>query len=158
MNDENAGTDHPQVRMPPPLIYLGGILIGYGLDQVIGRPLPLPEWIEAIAVTLAALAIGLIASTLLLFRRHRTTVLPHRAASTLVTSGPFRISRNPIYLGFSLLYLACVLSLASIGMLLVLLPVLWVINTHVIAEEEAFHARCFGAAWQEYCQQVRRWL
>ena len=158
MSDEKAVNDHPRVLMPPPLIYLGGILVGYGLDQVIARPLPLPGWMEAPAIAMSLMAMVLIGSTLLLFHRHHTTVLPHKAASALVTSGPFRISRNPIYLGFTLLYLACILSLASIGMLLMLIPVVWVINTHVIAEEEAFHARRFGADWQAYCQRVRRWL
>ena len=149
---------HPQVLMPPPLIYLGGLLTGYGLDQALAWQLPMPPWLATLAGLLALAGILLIGSTLLLFRRHQTTVLPHKAASTLITSGPFRLSRNPIYLGFSLLHLACALSLASPGMLLMLVPVLWVINQHVIAAEEAFHAQQFAEQWQAYRQRVRRWL
>ena len=84
--------------------------------------------------------------------------LPHRAARTLITGGVFRLSRNPIYLAFALLHLACALSLGSPGMLLMLVAVLWVMHSHVIAAEEAFHAQRFGAQWQAYRQRVRRWL
>lgn len=150
--------EHPQILMPPPLIYLGGLLIGYGLDQVLGRSLPDWAWLAPLAGAAALAGLLLIIASLILFRRHRTTVLPHRAANTLITSGPFRLTRNPIYLGFTLLYLACALSLASPGMLVMLLAVLWVINRHVIAAEEAFHAQRFGDQWQDYRQQVRRWL
>lgn len=150
--------EHPQVLMPPPLVYLGGLLIGHGLDRILDSPLPDWPWLNVLAAGLALAGVLLIAASLVVFRRHRTTLLPHRAASTLITSGPFRITRNPIYLGFTLLYLACVLSLASPGMLLMLVPVLWFISHHVIAAEEAFHARRFGEQWRDYQQQVRRWL
>ena len=82
----------------------------------------------------------------------------HHITSRLIRSGVFRFSRNPIYLAFALLHLACALSLASPGMLLTLALVLWVMHSHVIAEEEAFHARRFGPQWRSYRERTRRWL
>ncbi len=85
-------------------------------------------------------------------------MLPHRAATTLVTTGPFRWSRNPIYLAFALLHLACGLALGSPGMLILLIPVFYVMDRHVIAAEEAFHAQQFADQWPDYRRRVRRWL
>ena len=113
---------------------------------------------QGIAATLALIAIAVLLTALLQLARARTTVMPHRAARTLITGGVFRLSRNPIYLAFALLHLACALSLGSPGMLLLLVAVLWVMHSHVIAAEEAFHAQRFGAQWQAYRQRVRRWL
>lgn len=150
--------EHPQVRMPPPLIHLGGLLVGYGLDQVSGwRFAPVP-WLDGLALGLALVGLTLSAWTLATLHRHRTTVLPHRPAKTLVTTGPFRWSRNPIYLAFTLLHLACGLALGSPGMLLMLVPVFYVMDRHVIAAEEAFHAQAFAEQWPPYRQRVRRWL
>jgi protein-S-isoprenylcysteine O-methyltransferase Ste14 len=150
--------EHPQVRMPPPLIHLGGLLVGYGLDQVSGwRFAPVP-WLDGLALGLALVGLLLSAWTLATLHRYRTTVLPHRAAATLVTTGPFRWSRNPIYLAFTLLHLACGLALGSPGMLLMLVPVFYVMDRHVIAAEEAFHEQAFATQWQQYRERVRRWL
>ncbi len=143
---------------PPPLLHLGGLLIGYSLDQVFGLGLPdIAPW-SLLATVLVFPALGLLLWTLLMFLRHRTTLMPHRAASHLITGGPFRLSRNPIYLSFALLHLACAFSLQSGGMLAALIPVLYVMDRHVIAAEEAFHARRFGTDWTAFRARTRRWL
>lgn len=150
--------EHPQVRMPPPLIHLGGLLVGYGLDQVTSWRFTPAVWLDGVALGLALAGLVLSGWTLWTLHRHRTTVLPHRAASTLVTTGPFRWSRNPIYLAFTLLHLACGLALGSPGMLIMLVPVFHVMDRHVIAAEEAFHEQQFPNQWPPYRQRVRRWL
>lgn len=150
--------EHPEVRMPPPLIHLGGLLVGYGLDQVTGWRFTPATCLDGLALGLALTGLALSGWTLLTLHRHRTTIQPHRAASTLVTTGPFRWSRNPVYLAFALLHLACGLALGSPGMLIMLVPVFYVMDRHVIAAEEAFHEQEFGTQWQQYRQRVRRWL
>lgn len=154
--------DHPHVMTPPPMLHLGGLLIGYSVDQVFGWQLPMTReyghLFGPIALALTFPALILLVWTLLLFLRHRTTVMPHKAASYLITGGPFRLTRNPIYLSFALLHAATALSLSSPGMLAALVAVLFVMNRHVIAAEEAFHARQFGPTWQAYRDKVRRWL
>ena len=84
--------------------------------------------------------------------------MPHRAANALLTGGVFSLSRNPIYLGFACLHLAMALAQHSTGMLVMWVPVIWVIQQHVIAAEETFHAQQFGEQWRAYRKKVRRWL
>ena len=158
MSDEKTVNDHPRVLMPPPLIYLGGILVGYGLDQVIARPLPLPGWMEPPAIAMSLMAMVLIGSTLLLFHRHHTTVLPHKAASALVTSGPFRISRNPIYLGDALILAGLILWWQAWAMVWLLPAFVVVIDRRFVRPEEARLRATFGAAFDAYAARVRRWL
>ena len=150
--------DRPGILTPPPLMHLGGIGVGYGLDQVLAWHFAIPRGLAILALVVALVGVALVVSAVITLHRHHTTVLPQRAASHLVTGGPFAISRNPIYAGFALLHLACGLSLGSPGILLMLLPVLHVMHHHVIAEEEAFHQRKFGEQWQAYSQRVRRWI
>lgn len=90
--------------------------------------------------------------------RVRTTIIPRRVASHLVTAGVFRFSRNPIYLGDALVLVGACLILDSIlGFLLVPLFV-WVINTRFIEGEETHLLQAFGAEFTEWSEQVRRWL
>ncbi len=132
--------------------------MGYGIDQAI--QLPSIQFAGDIWLTLvlAIIGIALVLSAALQLRLAKTTLMPHRAASTLLTNGVFALSRNPIYLGFTCLAIAMGLSQHSPGMLLMQIPVVWVIHSHVIAAEEAFHSQQFADAWQDYCRKTRRWL
>ncbi|MED5239412.1 MAG: isoprenylcysteine carboxylmethyltransferase family protein [Pseudomonadota bacterium] len=150
--------EHPQVMMPPPALYLGGLLMGYGIDQATDFPALTFAGNLWLMLGLAVAGMLLVLAAVIQLRRAKTTVMPHRAARTLLTNGVFALSRNPIYLGFTCLAAAMALSQQSAGMLLMLIPVVWVIHSHVIAAEEAFHAQQFGAQWQAYCQRTRRWL
>ncbi|WP_290539164.1 MULTISPECIES: isoprenylcysteine carboxylmethyltransferase family protein [Alcanivorax] len=150
--------EHPQVMMPPPALYLGGLLMGYGIDQALTLPAPAFPGDRWVILALAVIGTALVLAAAIQLRLARTTLVPHRPASKLLTQGVFRLSRNPIYLGFTALYLAMALNQHSPGMLIMLVPVVWVIQQHVIAAEETFHAQQFGEQWQAYRQRVRRWL
>ena len=92
------------------------------------------------------------------FKVHRTTIKPFERPSFLVTTGPFRLTRNPIYLGMVLLLLGVALLLGTLTPLAVI-PVftLW-IDRGVIRFEERTLAETFGDAWQSYRRRVRRWI
>ena len=92
------------------------------------------------------------------FHRAGTSPLLDRPTTTLVTSGPYRFSRNPIYIGYTLLYLGISFWANSLWPVVLLPFVLWVMNRAVIAREEAYLQGRFGDAYSSYCQQVRRWL
>jgi protein-S-isoprenylcysteine O-methyltransferase Ste14 len=90
--------------------------------------------------------------------RARTTVIPRRTASHLVTSGVFRISRNPIYLGDTMILVgACLILDTVLGFALVPLFI-WVINSRFIEGEEASLAQEFGKDYKDWCAAVRRWV
>ncbi|MGL5817931.1 MAG: methyltransferase family protein, partial [Phycicoccus sp.] len=95
---------------------------------------------------------------LLLFARHRTGLLPGQETFVVMTSGPFAVSRNPLYLGMLALYVGLALLVPSVWAL-VLFPVavallLW----GAIRPEERFLRERFGAEYEEYARRVRRWV
>src|SRR5262245_21444856 len=113
----------PAVRCPPPVLFLLGIVAGWWFERA--HPLPLigaparPAGVLAGSL-LVALGVGLTALAVTTFRGAGTAIIPNRRASTLVTHGPYRWSRNPMYLGLALAYLGIVLAMNSVWMLLFL--------------------------------------
>jgi protein-S-isoprenylcysteine O-methyltransferase Ste14 len=147
--------------IPPPPLFAAAFVAGMLADKVVALP-PAPAWLHAASraggIGLMALAVLLLAPAPLLFLRHRTTIVPHRAARQLVTAGPYRFTRNPMYLGLTLAYVGIALSLGRAWPLLFLLLPLWVLNEKIIPFEEANLARLFGDPYREYQQRVRRWI
>jgi protein-S-isoprenylcysteine O-methyltransferase Ste14 len=90
--------------------------------------------------------------------RHKTTVLPHRGVADLVTDGPFRWRRNPIYIGDALVLLGVAEMTKNIWFA-ILVPVFMALVTWLaILPEERYLAAKFGARWQEYRERTRRWI
>ena len=146
------------VKFPPPAAYLAAFLLGYLLQR--WWPLPWPGGVVFQIVGLALLIAGVafMVDFVQRFRRAGTTVNPTQAASTLVTSGTYRISRNPAYLGWVAAYLG-VTMLAGWTWCLVLLPlVVLIIDRLVIVREERFLEQRFGTEYAAYKQRVRRWI
>jgi protein-S-isoprenylcysteine O-methyltransferase Ste14 len=150
--------DHPNVRIPPPLIYAAGFILGLWL----GRAVPvsvLPNTVSRIAaVVWIALWAILGAWSIGLFRRAHTGFLPIRPATTLVIAGPYRVTRNPMYLALACLYVGLALWF-DVFWALVLLP--WVvvaIQHYVIVREEEYLESKFGDEYRQYKARVRRWL
>ena len=160
--------DHPNVAMPPPLIYFAFLGLGWALDRY-GVQIGLPAG-EDISLGLGTelrrgIALALIIGGLLLdgmaaglFRRLGTAVEPWKPSTALATDGPYRFSRNPIYVGFAITYAGLAVAMDSPIALLMLVPCLVVIDWAVIRKEEAYLARTFGADYEAYCKRVRRWL
>lgn len=151
-------TKRPRTLLPPPLVYASGFVVGWYLAHWQTLAFTTPILVRWIAWSVVAVSIGLMLWAVLTIWHYRTTVNPYGQASTLVSSGPFAFSRNPIYLADALLYLAASI-LWQNGWTLVLAPVIWLIMRYaVIRHEEAhLHAR-FGKAYEVYCQRTARWL
>ncbi len=150
--------DTAGVIAPPPLIYLGALGIGFGLDALIGTG-SLPS---AVRVPIGAASIiagfGLLASFLSAFRRAETPVDPYTPSEAIVTDGPYRLTRNPAYLGMALMYVGIAI-VANAPWALVPLPVaIAVIDRGVIAREERYLERNFGRPYVDYKHRVRRWI
>lgn len=93
-----------------------------------------------------------------MFRRAGTHVAPGQPAAALVTAGPYRFTRNPIYIGFVLVYFGLSIVLTSVWILLLLLPVVLILQRGVVLREEAYLERKFGEAYRAYTARVPRWL
>ena len=156
--ESEARGDTAGVIAPPPLIYLGALGIGFGLDAVIGRG-SLPS---TIAVPIGAASMiagaGLLGSFVQAFQRARTPIDPYTPSEAIVTDGPYRLTRNPAYLGMALTY-AGIAIVSNAPWALVPLPVaIAVIDRGVIAREERYLERKFGTPYVDYKRRVRRWL
>ena len=152
--------DSAGIRFPPPFIYLGMLLIALAAERVfdlrsfgLDRP-----WLAAAGGLLiaAGLAVGIVAMGL--FRRAAEKPEPWTSTGTIVTTGLYRRTRNPMYLGMALIYAGLALALDA-PIALLLLPVLiLLIQTQVIAREERYLEAKFGDAYRDYRQRVCRWL
>jgi protein-S-isoprenylcysteine O-methyltransferase Ste14 len=150
--------DIPGVVMRPPLLFLGLAVAAIGLDAVWPWPL-IPASMQIMGGgVLIVMALSLLGASLARFRRAGTHVETWKPSSALVTSGPYRVTRNPIYIAFLLMFggLACAL---DNPWFLVLMPVLAaVLDIGVIRREERYLDAKFGEAYRTYCRNVRRWF
>jgi len=142
----------------PPVIYLGSIALGIVIHFV--RPVPLvPSAISTpvgVIGTLAAVALFVYAVGT--FRAAGTPVPGNRPTTTIVRTGPYRFSRNPIYLAFSLLQLAIAVWVNSLWLALTLLAAVAVMSVVVIPREERYLAARFPSEYSPYKAAVRRWF
>jgi protein-S-isoprenylcysteine O-methyltransferase Ste14 len=151
---------HAGVHYPPPLIYVAGIVIGWLLHR--WRPLPItvgPSVARmACAVVAFLLYLAFFGPALAAFRRARTTIIPNRPAAAFVTTGPYGITRNPMYVSLVALYLAVTLFMNSWWPVALLPLVVLAIDRLVIANEERYLEDAFPGEYAEYRSRVRRWL
>jgi protein-S-isoprenylcysteine O-methyltransferase Ste14 len=150
--------DTAGVVAPPPLIYLAGLAIGFALEALLpGTSLPgAIRWAGGGVLVVAGIA--LLASFNTAFTRKGTAVEPWKPTTAIVTTGPYRITRNPAYLGMALVYIGIALLAGALWVLVPLPFVLVVIDRAVIAREERYLERKFGREYMDYKAGVRRWI
>lgn len=148
--------------MPPPLYYLAGLLIGFAIEWGIGGPLfprnksPLFWLVPGVGLIVVGLALGLAA--VITIRRAGSTVRIDRPVSALVERGPFRWTRNPIYLGLTLVSAGIAIAANAIWPLLTLPVVFTFVRRRHVLREEAYLERTFGREYRRYRDRVPRWL
>lgn len=153
MSEDVAG-----VPLPPPLIFVAGLAAG-GLVELVQPTTGTPRAVSlSIAVVGFLLWLVLDGVASLRFVRAKTPVIPFKPTTALVTDGPYRISRNPIYLGMATLYVGLTFLLGIMWALLFLPFVLIAVDRLVIAREEPYLERKFGQEYVEYKRRVRRWI
>jgi protein-S-isoprenylcysteine O-methyltransferase Ste14 len=158
MTDVYEASRGPGVRIPPPLIYLAGFLAGLAIELIVPSAQP-PGWLR-IAAGVAGLGalVALDTSAMIRFARSRTTFNPARAATALVTAGPYRVTRNPMYLGMAAAYAGLAVATGVLWALAFLPAVVIAIDRLVIPREERHLAATFGEDYEQYRRRVRRWI
>ncbi|MGA8655406.1 MAG: isoprenylcysteine carboxylmethyltransferase family protein [Chthoniobacterales bacterium] len=151
--------DSAGVKFPPPLLYIAFLILG--ILASLWHPFYLLP--PALAWTLGGvmLASGVVLGPIWGVRTLRmagTTIRPDKATAKLVTDGPFRFSRNPLYLALTLMYVGFALIANSVWALFLLLPVILIMSRFVIRREEEYLARTFGDEYAHYKMNVRRWI
>ena len=161
MSDEQQTSqvpDNPGVRVAPPILLIGVVLVGFGLQQA--WALELPNWSGWSAAAGALLGLGVIVlvACWVQFFRAKTNVLHHKPARSLIQTGLYRFSRNPIYVSGLFLQLGIALLMNNLWILLLVPVSKLVFDRYVIAHEEAYLERRFGEGYVDYKRTVRRWL
>lgn len=145
--------DRSGVIAPPPLIFVAFFVLGW-----LGR-----DFLPRFASMRAAMIIVFLAGTLMFWAlwtmlRARTSPDPYTATTTVVTSGPFRFTRNPLYVSMNLFYVAASFATGSLTSLLLLPVAEVVLYFGVIRREELYLEAKFGDSYRDYRSRVRRWL
>ena len=153
-----ARTETSGIRVPPPLYYVVAFLAGVALELMFPTSWP-PLGVRIAAAVLAAGAwLALDGAAMVFFRRAGTSMVPMNPTTALVTSGPYRFTRNPMYLGMAFLYIAFAFAFGVIWALAFLPAVIVIVDRFVIGREEPYLERKFGQAYRDYTARVRRWL
>lgn len=148
----------PKARILPPVVLLAGIFAIMALHQF----LPL-AWLWRPPQTASGLfpiivGFGLVLRCAYLFHRHRTTIKPFEESAELIVEGPYRWSRNPIYLGMVLVLLGCAILSGAASVWVVPPLFVTIIHWRFVVREEAMLAENFGLDFEDYCRKVRRWI
>ncbi len=146
------------IHFPPPFIYVGFFLLGLGLERI-APAVSLPRGPSlGIAAVLLLPGFGLLFWSLLLFFKARTSPLPMLPTTAIVRSGPYRWTRNPMYLAMLLIYLGVALWFDVFWALPFVPLVIFLVGRLVIGKEERYLEEKFGEEYRRYKIEVGRWL
>jgi len=152
--------DGARVRFPPPLVFLGAIVLGVivqrkavPLSLVFARGLRL-----AAAVLIVACGVSLVASARILFKRTGQNPIPWKPTPELISQGPYRFTRNPMYVGVTLFVIGLGLAVNNLWISLFAAPALLVVHFIAVLPEERYLAAKFGESYRSFLAQVRRYL
>jgi len=160
MVEEQIGNTTPHectVRVPPWVWFLLSLLAGVGLQRI--EPLSFPVPVDSlIGWIVVSAGMALLAWSERQFTLQRTSHDHREVASALITTGPFRFSRNPVYLGLMILLVGLAIAMNTLWILLFAPLAMLVMQFHVVPKEEACLEKLFLDAYPSYRQSVRRWL
>jgi protein-S-isoprenylcysteine O-methyltransferase Ste14 len=151
-------TEHPRVIGFPPYITLCPLVTGLVLQFILPLEWPLPEAFRWLGAPLVLAGYLLFNSTLHLMRAHETNPSPFKPSTKILKTGAFQFSRNPIYLGFLIIYLGLTLLAQLPWAALLFIPLVFVIRFGLIAREEEYLLEKFGQDYEVYQKSVRRWF
>ena len=157
--------DHAGVYVPPPFLYALPFLVGWLIER--RRPAPIVGndgargaivLAQSAGWALVAVGAALVLSAFYRFGRARTGIVPVTPTTTIVAAGPYRFTRNPMYLGMAVVYLGATLLLDSYWPLLFLPVAIAAVQVYVIRREERYLEGKFGEEYRAYTRRVRRWV
>jgi protein-S-isoprenylcysteine O-methyltransferase Ste14 len=142
----------------PPILFLSALALGWAGTAFLPLPLARPVPVAWTGGVIALAGLGLMAWSFIAFARAKANIRPDRAATHLIDTGPFAISRNPIYLSEALLLAGLGLWQGSLWHIVALTLFLPAVSLLAVRREEAHMEARFGEGWRNYAARVRRWL
>ena len=157
--DDNE-KDGAAVRIPLPLVFLGGVIIGVVVHAFV---LPAPIWLSsglriAVAVVVAGVGLAVMGGAIGLFRRTGQDPKPWKSTPEIISTGVYRITRNPMYVGMALLQIAIGVGLENWWIIVLVPAALAIVHATAVRHEEAYLERKFGDEFTRYQATVRRWI
>ena len=149
------------MRLPVPWVYVIAYLFGFGIQLLFPVAITPVFWLTFTqAISIALLAVGVIFAVWAqwIFRKEHTTTDPNQTSAQLITWGPYRFSRNPMYVGLFLIFIGLSGIFTLVWSIICQLFVFYYLNWIVIPFEEAQLQRTFGNSYEQYCKKVRRWI
>ena len=152
--------DRPTSIPWPPLLLVTVGAAGWALGRYAPLPWPGADDLPArvIGIGFGVVGVGLLAWALLAFRRHKTTILPNRGASSLITDGPYRRLRNPIYLSEVLLFFGLAEATKNVWFAGAAFVFAFLVTELAILPEERHLEEKFGDSYRDYKMRTRRWI
>jgi protein-S-isoprenylcysteine O-methyltransferase Ste14 len=150
--------DHPGVIAMPPLLFLGFLAAGILLHLVWRIPVADSIATRLGGVVLLLTGISLVAWGRRTMLRAGTNIRPTQPATALVVTGPFRYSRNPLYIALLLLYAGIALAVGTLWPFVLLAILLPLLHWGIVRREERYLERKFGEAYARYRAVTRRWI
>ena len=154
----NQNMDHAQVMVPPPLVFLGYLIGAVILNRIVPFPAPWTFVLRIVGGLVVITGILIVVSAFAAMRKAHTTPDASQPVTSFVTTGPYRFTRNPIYLGFSLIYLGFTLLAGTLWGLIASPFLIWTMTEAVIRAEEIYLTEKFGEQYKQYRLRVRQWI
>ena len=153
-----SGPNTTGIRVFAFLYYVAAFLVGVALELVFPTSWPSSGVRLAVTVLAGGAWLALDIAAIALFGAAGTSIWPFVPTTALVTSGPYRLTRNPQYVGIGFLYVAVAFALGVMWAFALLVVVFVIIDRHVVVREEVYLERTFGQAYRDYKARVRRWF
>lgn len=150
--------DHVELPLQPPFIFLGHLVSALVLQLIVPISTPWGLWLRLLGGVLLIVGLYLGGSAISEMRKAHTTPDPHQPTTALVTTGPYRFSRNPIYLGFLLIFLGFTLLAGTLWGLLLSPFLVGTVTRSIIHAEEFYLRRKFKDEYSRYLGRVRQWI
>jgi protein-S-isoprenylcysteine O-methyltransferase Ste14 len=152
--------NHPGVYVPPPLIYIFFFLLSLVLQKwwPLNRDLLNTKTAHIVGWLFITLSCVVCILSLHRFIRSKNTVVTIKPATSLQTTGIYAFTRNPMYLSLLLLYSGLSIFKGNWWTFILLPPIILVVQSYVIQQEEVYLRQAFGSAYEAYQQKVRRWI
>jgi protein-S-isoprenylcysteine O-methyltransferase Ste14 len=150
--------DHARVPVPPPLIFVGYLAAALLLNWAMPLSAPWPAIFRLLGGLAIVAGVSLVGGAFSQLVKQQTTIDPRGPTTALVGGGPYQFTRNPVYLGFLLIYLGLTFLAGTLWGLILSPFLIWTVTRVVIQPEEAYMATKFKDTYAEYRSRVRRWI
>ncbi len=155
---KNENNDNPGVKLPPPISFLGLGLIGVGMEYVIPLSIGIDSWANYLGGGVIIVSILSIMFMFKLYKRYETEIEPWKTTSKIITTGPYKYSRNPVYIFFCGVPIGLGIAFNTYWALFAFIPALIIVYYTAVKKEEKYLETKFGQEYLDYKAKVRRWL